>query len=55
MVSQLKGIVSDKTLLSQLSFVADPAAELEELAKQSAGDDYGFGAEGGIDGGGENE
>lgn len=47
MVSQLKGIVSDKTLLSQLSFVADPAAELEELAKQSAGDDYGFCAEGG--------
>ena len=55
MVSQLKGIVSDKTLLSQLSFVADPTAELEELAKQSAGDDYGFGAEGGMDGGGENE
>lgn len=44
MVSQLKGIVSDKTLLSQLSFVADPTAELEELAKQSADDDYGFGS-----------
>ena len=54
MVSQLKGIVSDKTLLSQLSFVADPAAELEELAKQSAGDDYGFGIEGNADGGDEN-
>ena len=41
-VSQLKGIVSDKTLLSLLSFVTDPNAELEELAKQTADEGYVF-------------
>lgn len=43
-VSQLKGIVSDKTLLSMLSFVTDPNAELEELAKQTSGEEYDFGS-----------
>ena len=34
MINALKGIVSDETLLSQLDFVNDPAAELEKVNKQ---------------------
>ena len=34
MVSQLRGLVSDETLLSQISFVADPEAEVEKVNKQ---------------------
>lgn len=39
MVQQLKGIVSDKTLLAQLPFVEDPAGELEQLEEQDQGID----------------
>ena len=34
MINALKGTVSDETLLSQLSFVEDPAAELEKVNQQ---------------------
>lgn len=34
MVNSLKGIVSDETLLSQLDFIADPAAEVEKVNEQ---------------------
>lgn len=36
MISQLKDIVSDETLLGQLSFVDDPATEAKKAAKQRA-------------------
>lgn len=38
MISQLDGKVSDETLISQLSFVDDPAAELEKVAAQKEAD-----------------
>jgi SPP1 family phage portal protein len=38
MISQLKDIVSDETLLAQLSFIDDPAAEAKKVAKQKAVD-----------------
>ena len=34
MVNALKGTVSDETLLSQLDFIADPAAEVEKVNEQ---------------------
>lgn len=34
MINALKGTVSDETLLSQLSFVEDPAAEIEKVNQQ---------------------
>ena len=34
MINSLKGIVSDETLLSQLDFIPDPAAEVEKVNKQ---------------------
>ena len=34
MINTLKGTVSDETLLSQLDFINDPAAELEKVNKQ---------------------
>jgi len=34
-VSQLEGLISQKTLLSQLPFVTDPVAEIEELQKEN--------------------
>jgi hypothetical protein len=37
MVGQLKGIVSDETLIALLPFVTDPVMELERLAEQSEG------------------
>ena len=40
MVQALKGIVSNKTLLSQLSFVEDADAELEQLEKELASTIY---------------
>lgn len=45
LVSQLKGIVSDKTLLSQLGFIEDVNAELDALneQKQANMELYGFG------------
>lgn len=43
-VNQLKGIVSDKTLLSLLSFVTDPTAELEEMNNQTLAEAYEFNA-----------
>jgi SPP1 family phage portal protein len=36
MINALKGTVSDETLLSQLSFVEDPAAEIEKVNEQKA-------------------
>lgn len=33
-IMSLKGLVSDETLLAQLPFISDPAAELEKLKKQ---------------------
>lgn len=46
LVNALKGTVSDATLLSQLPFIDDVAAELEALEKQKAANMelYGFGA-----------
>ncbi|MCL6458059.1 MAG: phage portal protein [Gorillibacterium sp.] len=38
MIAQLKGSVSDETLISQLSFVKDAAAEVAEVNKQKAVD-----------------
>ena len=35
-VSQLEGLISQKTLLSQLPFVTDPVAEIEELQKEKS-------------------
>lgn len=34
MINSLKGLVSDETLLSQLEFINDPAAEIERLQQQ---------------------
>jgi SPP1 family phage portal protein len=34
MINSLKGIVSDETLLSQLDFISDPAAEVEKVSEQ---------------------
>lgn len=34
MINSLKGIVSDETLLSQLDFISDPAAEVEKVNEQ---------------------
>lgn len=34
MINSLKGLVSDETLLGQLDFIPDPAAEVERLNKQ---------------------
>jgi SPP1 family phage portal protein len=34
LINSLKGSVSDKTLISQLDFIADPEAELEALKEQ---------------------
>ena len=34
MINSLKGIVSDETLLGQLDFIADPAAEVEKVNEQ---------------------
>lgn len=34
LINSLKGIVSDETLLSQLDFIADPAAEVEKVNEQ---------------------
>lgn len=34
MINSLKGIVSDETLLAQLDFIADPAAEVEKVNEQ---------------------
>ena len=34
MVSQLRGLVSDETLLSQVSFVTDPEAEVQKTKEQ---------------------
>lgn len=34
LINSLKGTVSDETLLSQLSFIGDPAAEVERVNKQ---------------------
>jgi hypothetical protein len=34
MINSLKGIVSDETLLGQLDFISDPAAEVEKVNKQ---------------------
>lgn len=41
---QLKGIVSDETIISQLSFIDDPKAELERLKaeREASLADYGF-------------
>ena len=36
MINSLKGTVSDETLLSQLSFIEDPAAEIEKVNEQKA-------------------
>lgn len=36
MINSLKGTVSDETLLSQLSFIEDPAAEVEKVNEQKA-------------------
>jgi SPP1 family phage portal protein len=36
MINALKGTVSDETLLSQLEFVEDPAAEIEKVNEQKA-------------------
>jgi SPP1 family phage portal protein len=49
LINSLKGTVSDLTLLSQLPFIDDPAAELEVLTEQKAANMelYGFGAPGG--------
>ncbi|MEE1307926.1 MAG: phage portal protein [Anaerovibrio sp.] len=56
LVKTLYGIVSLKTLLGQLSFVDNPASEIEEARReQGIGDDYadlGMNAEGGADGAG---
>lgn len=35
-VNQLEGVVTQKTLLSLLPFVADPSEEIEEIEKQRA-------------------
>lgn len=55
MVNTLRGLVSDKTLLSQLPFVSDVDAELEAVKEQKAENMelYGFGDT--ADGGGEDE
>ncbi len=55
MVNTLRGLVSDKTLLSQLPFVSDVDAELEAVREQKAENMelYGFGDT--ADGGGEDE
>jgi SPP1 family phage portal protein len=34
MINSLKGMVSDETLLAQLDFISDPAAEVERVNKQ---------------------
>ena len=46
LVNALKGTVSDATLLAQLPFIDDVAAELEALEKQKAANMelYGFGS-----------
>lgn len=51
LVNSLKGIVSDKTLLSQLPFVEDINAELEALKEQKAANMalYSFGTENNLD------
>lgn len=36
LINSLKGTVSDSTLLSQLDFISDPAAELEAIQEQKA-------------------
>ena len=38
-VSQLDGLISKKTLLSQLPFITDPVAEIEELQKEKSEND----------------
>ena len=46
MINSLKGTVSDETLLSQLSFIEDPAAEVEKVneQKQESMSLYSFGS-----------
>ena len=58
LVNSLRGVVSDKTLLSLLPFVTDVDAELDALAEQKAEsmELYGFGGQAaGESGGGMNE
>ena len=51
MINSLKGTVSDETLLSQLSFIEDPAAEIERVNEQKAENMnlYGFSVPSGLD------
>lgn len=46
MLNSLRGICSDKTLLSQLPFVKDVDKEMEQLQEQAPTMDYSFGGEG---------
>jgi SPP1 family phage portal protein len=57
MINTLKGSVSDETLLAQLSFIDDPAAELAKVQEQKAAniEMYGFGLPSGDDEEEENE
>lgn len=47
-INQLRGVVTDKTLISQLSFVTDPQAEVDAMAEQQQAslDMYNFGGNG---------
>ncbi|MDD3502515.1 MAG: phage portal protein [Eubacteriales bacterium] len=41
-INQLRGIVSNETLISKLSFIPDAKSELERLAAEQSLDDYSF-------------
>ena len=57
MVNPLRGLVSDKTLLSQIPFVSDPDAEIEAVKEQNLASmaAYGFEHENGEEPGDEEQ